>query len=99
MRDKEKLDSPLIFLQMHYAMNADSEKEIVDTDSNKTFVLDKPTTARDDFLSAARSLVNQGQPSQALQAVLCVSLFHFPLSRQRFQTSTSILSVQTSLNN
>ncbi|KAG5407387.1 hypothetical protein IGI04_013506 [Brassica rapa subsp. trilocularis] len=54
---------------MHYAMNADSEKEIVDTDSNKTFVLDKPTTARDDFLSAARSLVNQGQPSQALQAV------------------------------
>ncbi|KAJ0253971.1 Uncharacterized protein HA466_0115640 [Hirschfeldia incana] len=56
---------------MHYAMNGDSEAEMMmDTDSSNTFVLDKPTNARDDFLSAARRLVDQGQPSQALQAVV-----------------------------
>ncbi|CAH8363069.1 unnamed protein product [Eruca vesicaria subsp. sativa] len=46
-------------------MNADSEAEMMDA-----FVVDKPSTARDDFLSAARRLVEQGQPSQALQAVV-----------------------------
>ncbi|CAN6876511.1 unnamed protein product [Brassica oleracea] len=55
---------------MHYAMNGDSEAEMMDTDSSKTFVLDKPTTPRDDFLAAARRLVDQGEPSQALQAVV-----------------------------
>ncbi|KAJ4900848.1 Uncharacterized protein Rs2_14799 [Raphanus sativus] len=51
-------------------MNADSETEMMDTESGETFVLDKPANARDDFLSAARRLVDQGQPSQALQAVV-----------------------------
>ncbi|KAH0859142.1 hypothetical protein HID58_087403 [Brassica napus] len=51
---------------------ADENREV-----ERTFVLDKPTTAKDDFLSAARRLVDQGQPSQALQTVLCVFLFHF----------------------
>ncbi|KAL0737807.1 hypothetical protein Bca4012_014017 [Brassica carinata] len=58
---------------MHYDMNADSETEMMDTDSSKAFVLDKPSTARDDFLSAARRLVDQGQPSQALQASVYLS--------------------------
>ena len=49
----------------------------------QTFVLDKPTTARDSFISADRRLVDQGQPSQALQAVLCVFLFHFFFSTLR----------------
>lgn len=57
---------------------------MMDIDSNKTFVLEKPTTARDDFLSASRRLVDQGRPSQALQAaVLCVSLFHFFCTLQK----------------
>ncbi|XP_010439034.1 PREDICTED: uncharacterized protein LOC104722541 [Camelina sativa] len=54
---------------MHYAMNGDPETEMMDTDSAETFILDKPGTARD-FLSAARRLVDQGEPSQALQAVV-----------------------------
>ncbi|XP_010445932.1 PREDICTED: uncharacterized protein LOC104728675 [Camelina sativa] len=54
---------------MHYTMNGDPETEMMDTDSAETFILDKPGTARD-FLSAARRLVDQGEPSQALQAVV-----------------------------
>ena len=53
------------------------EVERVREHRNTDFVLDKPTTAKDDFLSVARRLVDQGQPSQALQTVLCVFLFHF----------------------
>ncbi|CAA0408299.1 hypothetical protein AtNW77_Chr5g0132001 [Arabidopsis thaliana] len=54
---------------MHYAMNSDPETQMMDADSTETFMLDKPSTARD-FLSAARRLVDQGEPSQALQAVV-----------------------------
>jgi len=63
---------------MHYAMNSDPETQMMDADSTETFMLDKPSTARD-FLSAARRLVDQGEPSQALQAVFSISsrfLFH-----------------------
>uniref|UniRef100_A0A1J3JEY9 C2HC zinc finger plants domain-containing protein n=1 Tax=Noccaea caerulescens TaxID=107243 RepID=A0A1J3JEY9_NOCCA len=57
---------------MHYAMNGDHEAEMnqmMETDSGETFILQKPDTARD-FLSAARRLVDRGEPSQALQAVV-----------------------------
>nr|BAC43360.1 unknown protein [Arabidopsis thaliana] len=57
---------------MHYAMNSDPETQMMDADSTETFMLDKPSTARD-FLSAARRLVDQGEPSQALQAVFSIS--------------------------
>ncbi|CAA7045119.1 unnamed protein product [Microthlaspi erraticum] len=54
---------------MHYAMNGDHEAEMMETDTGETFILQKPDTARD-FLSAARRLIDQGEPSQALQAVV-----------------------------
>ncbi|ESQ32525.1 hypothetical protein EUTSA_v10005720mg [Eutrema salsugineum] len=55
---------------MHYAMNGDPEAEMMETDSGETFVIDKHTGTARDFLSAARRLVDQGEPSQALQAVV-----------------------------
>ncbi|CAN8265807.1 unnamed protein product [Cochlearia groenlandica] len=54
---------------MHYAMNGDSQtEEMMETDSGETF--DNHTATARDFLSAARRLVDQGEPSQALQAVV-----------------------------
>ena len=60
----------MFFADAYYAMKGDFKAETMEIDSGgETFALDnKPSSARD-LLSAARRLVDQGQPSQALHAV------------------------------